>query len=92
MTSVFNGWMAHQIVGPLNKAEVRNALLDYNIERLRFRTWDTIEVLILESSDEVKNVVYQCGQAKQIVEDEHRITGLKRRQEMQSWIEMFDGE
>ena len=81
MLSYFDGWSAHDIIGPLNKKEVRTALLDYEIEKSSFRSWDSVERMILRSSDEVKEVLFQCGQAKKRVEDEHRICGLKRRRE-----------
>ena len=72
MTSIFDGWSAHDIVGCLNKREVRAALLDYDIDRSCFRTWDSIEEMILKSSDEVKEVLYQSAVTKGNVEDEHR--------------------
>lgn len=43
MSSSFNNWSAHDIVGPINKREVCAALLDYEINKFCFRTWDTIE-------------------------------------------------
>jgi hypothetical protein len=36
MSSLFDGWSAYDIVGPLNKKEVRAALLDYEIEKSCF--------------------------------------------------------
>ena len=80
-TSSFNGWSAYDIVGSLNKKEVRAILLDYDIERSCFRTWDTIEEMILASSDEVKSVVYESALAKGRIEEEHRIEVLKRKRE-----------
>ena len=81
MSSSFNGFSAYDIVGSLNKREVRALLLDYDIERGCFRTWDTIEEMILASSDEVKNVVYQSALAKRKVEEQHRMENLKRKRE-----------
>ena len=81
MTSSFNGWSAYDIVGSLTKKEVRALLLDYDIERSCFRTWDAIEEMILASSDEVKNVVYQSALAKRKVEELHRNEILKRKRE-----------
>ena len=81
MTSSFHGWSAHEIVGSLNKKEVRVALLDYEIDRSCFRTWDSIERMILESSDDVKETLYRCGLAKGKVEEEHRMMIRKRRRE-----------
>ena len=81
MTSIFNGWSAYDIVGSLNKKEIRALLLDYDIERGSFRTWDAIEDMILASSDEVKNVVYQSALAKRKVEEQHWIEILKRKRE-----------
>lgn len=81
MTLTFDGWSAHEIVGSLNKKEVRAALLDYGIERSCFRTWDTIEEMILSSTDEVKEVLYRSGVAKGNVEEEHRNVMRKRRRE-----------
>lgn len=81
MSSRFHGLSAHDIIGPLNKREVRTALLDYEIEKSCFRTWDSVERMILRSSDEVKEVLFQCGEAKRVVEEEHHMSGLKRRRE-----------
>lgn len=64
MISTFNGWSVYDIVGPLNKNEVRAALLDYEIGRGCFRTWDSIEDMLSSSSDEVKNAVYQTALVK----------------------------
>ena len=84
MTSTFKGCSAYDIVGSLNKREVRALLLDYDIERSSFRTWDSIEEMILASSDEVKNVVYQSALAKRKVEEQHRMEILKRKREEES--------
>ena len=84
MTSFFHGWSAYDIVGPLNKAEIRAALLDYQIERSCFRTWDSIEDMILKSSDEVKRVVYESAITKKNVEEQHRIASCKRHREVQN--------
>jgi hypothetical protein len=81
--SSFENLTAYDIVGPLNKAEVKAALLDYGFERKRFRTWDSIEDLVLTSSDEVKNVLYQSAVAKKDVEEQHRIEFRKRHLEDQ---------
>lgn len=81
MTSAFDGWSAHEIIGPLNKKEVRAALLDYEIPRSCFRTWDTIEEMILNSTVEVKEVLHRSGIAKGNVEEEHRNVMRKRRRE-----------
>jgi hypothetical protein len=81
MSSFFAGWSAYDIVGPLNKSEVRSALLDYDIERRCFRTWDSIEQMIFKASDEVKHVLYQCSLAKKKVEEQHRLEMLKRHRE-----------
>jgi hypothetical protein len=84
MPSKFQQWSAHDIVGPLNKAEIRAALLDYRMERSLFRTWDSIERLILGCSDEIKQVLYQCGVAKAKIEEERRVAGRKRRRDAQT--------
>jgi hypothetical protein len=81
--SSFENWAAYDIVGPLSKAEVKAALLDYGFERKRFRTWDSIEELVLTGSDEVKNVLYQSAVAKRNVEEQHCIELHKRRLEDQ---------
>lgn len=81
MSSSFDGWSAHDIVGPLNRSEVRGALLDHGIQRNCFRTWNTIERMVLESSDEIKNILYQCGLTKARVEEQHRLVVAKRRRE-----------
>lgn len=77
MTSFFHGWSAYNIVGPLNKAEIRAALLDYQIERSCFRTWDSIEDMILSSSDEIKRIVYESAVTKKNVEEQQRLTSRK---------------
>jgi hypothetical protein len=81
MAANFDGWSAHDIVGPLNRKEIRTALLDYEIEKKNFKTWDAIERMILNSSEEVKFVLFRCGEAKKNVEEQHRLTTLKRRRE-----------
>lgn len=81
--SVFKDWSAYDIVGPLNKSEVRAALLDCDIQKSSFRTWDSIEAMILASPDNVKKIVYDCSLVKRKIEEEHRIVGLKRRREQQ---------
>jgi hypothetical protein len=81
MPSCYDGWTAHDIIGPLNKREVRAALLDFEIQKSNFRNWDSVERMVLGSSDDVKNVLFRCGEAKRKVEDEHRICMLKRRRE-----------
>ena len=78
---MFEGWSAYDIVGPLNKREVRAALLDFRIERVAFRTWDSIETMLLSSSDEVKDAVYRCSLVKRKVEEEHRQAGIKHKRE-----------
>ena len=78
---MFDGWSAHNIVGPLNRSEVRNALVDHGIQRNCFRSWASIEHMILESSDEIKDILYQCGLTKARVEEQHRIMVAKRRRE-----------
>jgi hypothetical protein len=84
MSSFFSGWSAHEIVGPLKKQEMRVSLLDYGIEKAKFRTWDTIERMVLESSDEIKMVLYQNGEAKRKVEEDHRACVGKRHRETQT--------
>ena len=81
MASFFKGWTAHDIVGPLNKSEVRAALLDCDIEKRWFRTWDLIEQMILAASEEVKNIVYQSALAKKKIEEQHQKVVLKRKRE-----------
>lgn len=81
MTSPFAGWSAHEIIGPLNRREVRAALLEYNIERSCFRTWNTIEEMVLKSGDDVKTTLYESGLAKANVEKQHQLIGVKRHRE-----------
>ena len=81
MSSFFDGRSAYNIVGCLSKREVQSVLLDYPIEKRWFRSWDTIEEMILTSSDEVKNVVYRSAITKKKIEDEHRKEVEKRRVE-----------
>ena len=80
---MFNGWSAYDIVGTLKKSEVRAALLDFSIERSCFRTWDSIEDMLMNSSDDVKSAVYRSQKAKANVEEEHRISTMKRHREAQ---------
>lgn len=81
MSSAFYGWSAHDIVGPLTKGEIRSALLEFEIEKSSFRTWDSIEDMILRSSDEVKVVLYESGMAKKKIDEQHRIAVIKRKRE-----------
>lgn len=80
-SSFFNGWSAHDIIGSLTRTEVRLALLDHGIRPNCFRTWDAIEAMIMTSSDEVKSVLYQSAIAKSNIEEQHRLTTLKRQRE-----------
>lgn len=84
MGSSFENWSAYDIAGPLNKAEIRSALLDFEIERKCFRTWRSIEEMILSSSDMVKRVVYESSLAKRKIEEEHRQRVVKRKREHQA--------
>lgn len=86
MTLIFNGWSAYNIMGSLNKKEVCAILLDYDIKRSCFRTWDTIEDMILASSDEVKSVVYESALVKRKVEEEHRVEVLKCKHEEKQMV------
>jgi hypothetical protein len=45
--------------------------------------WDTIERMVLESSDEIKMVLFRSGETKKRLEKEHRLATLKQCQEMQ---------
>ena len=83
MPSFFDGWSAVDIVGSLNKREVRALLLDFGIEKSCFRSWDAIEEMILGASDEVKDVVYQSAKTKENIEERHRLEMRKRRLETQ---------
>ena len=86
MSSFFAGWSAYDIVGPLNKREVRGALLDFDIEKKWFRSWDSIEDMILNASDDVKNALYQSAMVKKKVEERHRMDVLKRRLDYQTMV------
>lgn len=81
MCSSFEGWRACDIVGSLNKSEVRSVLLDFDLEKSCFRSWDSIENMISNSSDEVKDVLYRSALAKKKVEEQHRAATLKRKRE-----------
>jgi hypothetical protein len=81
MCSSFEGWRACDIVGSLNKSEVRSALLDFDIEKSCFRSWNLIEDIILKSSDDVKNVIYRSALAKGKVEEQRQVVTLKRKRE-----------
>ena len=84
MESSFENWSAHDIVGPLNRAEIRSALLDFKIEKKCFRTWNSIEEMILSSSDAVKRVVYESSLVKRKIEEQHRQDIVKRKREDQA--------
>ena len=71
MESSFENWSAHDIVGPSNRAEIQSALLDFEIEKKCFRTWNSIEEMILSSSDAVKRVVYESSLVKRKIEEQH---------------------
>ena len=86
MSYDFTGWSAYDIVGPLNKREVHSALLDFEIEKSCFRTWDSIEAMLMRSCDVVKGVVYESSMAKRKVEEQHRLAVLKRKREEQSMV------
>ena len=68
MPTFFDDRSAVDIVGSLNKKEVRALLLDYGIEKACFQSWDAIEEMIFGASDEVKNVVFQGAKAKGDIE------------------------
>jgi hypothetical protein len=85
MDSKFKDWTAYDIVGPLNKREVRAALLDFKLEKGCFRTWDTIEMMLGTCSDEVKTVIYDSAMSKKAAEESHRIDVLKRRRETKTF-------
>ena len=65
----FEGWTAYDIIGFLNKAEVRLALLDFDLEKSCFRSWNSIENMILNTSDDVKDALYQSALAKKKIEE-----------------------
>ena len=69
------------IVGPLNKMEVQAALLDYEIEKKCFQSWDSIEEMIWGASEDVKRAIYESAVAKKNVESQGWIVELKRRRE-----------
>ena len=81
MSSFFEGWSAHDIIGPLNRKEVRAVLVGLEVGRVSFRTWNDIGKTILNSDDDVKVALFETGIAKWNVEEEHRLIGLKRRRE-----------
>jgi hypothetical protein len=54
--------------------------LDYDIPKGSFQTWDSIKWIILNCSDEVKDIIYKCGKTKNKVEDKHQLAGLKQCQ------------
>ena len=84
MPSLFDGRSAVDIVGSLNKKEVRALLLEHGIEKSCFRSWDAIEDMILGASDEVKNIVFQGAKAKGDIEEQHRHEVRKRHVEAQA--------
>ena len=64
------------IVGLLNKVK---ALLDSLIERACFQKWDSIETMLLLSSNVVKDAVYKALVTKRKVEEQKQIVGVKRK-------------
>ena len=84
MPTFFDDRSAVDIVGSLNKKEVRALLLDYGIKKACFRSWDAIEEMILGASDEVKNVVFQGAKAKGDIEIQHQHEVRKRHVEAQA--------
>lgn len=86
MASFFDGWSAVDIVGSLNKREVRVLLLDYGIKRSCFRSWDAIEEMIMGASDEVKDVIYRSAKTKENIEEQHRFEMRKRHLESQTMM------
>ena len=84
MESSFENWSAYNIVGPLNRAEIRSALLDFEIEKKCFQTWSSIKEMILLSSDAVKRVVYDCSLVKRKIEEQHRQEIVKHKREDQA--------
>lgn len=83
---MFEGWSAHDIIGPLNKTEVRATLLGCEIPPTCFRTWDSIENMIMTSSEAVKMILHQSAIVKQKVEEQHRIEVLKRQREARATV------
>jgi hypothetical protein len=77
----FADWSAHKIIGPLNQREVHAVLLEYNIKRSSFHTWDIIKRMILHSGDDVKMVLYESGKGKAVIEEQHQAADVKRHQE-----------
>lgn len=73
----FAGWSAHKIVGSINQKEVQAAILGHEIEGTNFWIWDSIEQMILRSSDDMKVVLHECGVAKANIEKQHQLIGVK---------------
>ena len=86
MASFFAGWSPSDIVGSLNRSEVRAALLDHDIAKGSFRSWNSIEQMILEASDDVKNILYQSVLVKGKIKEQHHISKLKRKLEQQMML------
>lgn len=86
MSSFFDGWTAHDIIGTLNKREVETALLDQKVPPSSFRSWNSVERMILSSSDQVKTILYESAIAKKDVEDQHQAMVSKRRREARAMV------
>ena len=86
MASFYEGWSSHDIIGTLNRAEVKAALLDQKLLTLDFRTWNSIDKMIQSSSDMVKTILHESAMAKKDVEDQHRASVLKRRREARAMV------
>ena len=83
----FRGMDGHDIIGTLNRNEVRAALLEQEILPSSFRSWDSIGRMIMSSTDIIKTILHESTIAKKDVEDQHQATVLKRRHE--AWA-MFE--
>lgn len=86
MSSFFEGWTAHDIIGTLNRREVIAALLEQEIPPSSFRSWDSIGQMIMSSSDDVKMILHESAIAKKDVEDQHQATLLKCRREARAMV------
>ena len=71
MLSFFAGWSAHDIIGLLNRKEVRAILVGFEVGRVSFQMWDDIGKMILNRDDDVKAALFESGIAKWNVEEEH---------------------
>ena len=85
MASSFTGWNLEQLVGRLTKREVMTCLPMGWIRASDIRTWKVLEPVVLQLSDDMKTVIYKAACTKDLVAEERRSNGRKRKMEERAW-------